>query len=86
VLQIFDANLELYTKHPDASLFLGVVSSLMYRFVRQQLSVPFLRIDWDIVDDLSIGSFVTTIYRAFYNGQTFLPVMESLHAVIAQVA
>jgi phenylalanine ammonia-lyase len=82
-LQLFHANLDSYSTHPDASPFLGAASRQMYRFVREQLSVPFLRMDRDMTDDLSIGSFVTTIYRAIHDGLLLVPVMECLRAVIA---
>lgn len=42
-LEQFIANRDHYTNHPDATPFLGSASRRMYRFVREQLSIPFLR-------------------------------------------
>ena len=44
-LQIYAANRDHYCKAPDATPFLGPASRRMYNFVREQLSVPFMRID-----------------------------------------
>ena len=42
-LEAFTINRDDYSAHPDATPFLGAASCRMYKFVRDQLSVPFLR-------------------------------------------
>lgn len=42
-LEIFNLNREHYINRPDATPFLGPASRRMYRFVREQLSVPFMQ-------------------------------------------
>lgn len=42
-LEAYVENRDSYTVHPDATLYLGTTSCRMYKFVRHDLGVPFLR-------------------------------------------
>ena len=44
-LQIYATNRDHYCKNPDATPFLGSASRRMYAFIRDELSVPFMRIE-----------------------------------------
>ena len=43
LLETYVANRDAYSMRPDATPLLGAASSRMYKFVRRQLGVPFLR-------------------------------------------
>lgn len=79
--QLFHANIESYSNHPDATPFLGLASGQMYNCVRKALGVPFITMDQEMVEDKGIGSYITNIYQAIQTGRLFAPVMEILRAV-----
>lgn len=94
--RIFHANHDAYLIHPDPKDFLGSAASRMYRFVRQELKVPFQN---RIVPETSThnfkqqagsdttgitGSFISRIYVALRNGELIVPVMDCLREVLAE--
>lgn len=93
-LQTFYKSRERYFSSPDATDFLGSASCRMYRFIRQDLQVPFLRNrgksesqGWADQSDTGadgnpkIGSLVSIIYESIRNGGLYVPTMECLREV-----
>ena len=90
-LQTFYKSREGYFAFPDATTLLGSASRRMYRFIRQDLQVPFLRnrdqpVSPELTDKFDtgadrnpkIGSLVTIIYDSIRNGGLYVPTMECL--------
>ena len=92
MLEIFVTSLEAYSMNPDPFPFIGRGSQVMYRYVREQLGVPFLRskmlIDAEeknqgiaygtAENDGAIGTLLTKIYTAIRSGAAFEPAMGLL--------
>ncbi|KAF4638022.1 hypothetical protein G7Y89_g45 [Cudoniella acicularis] len=80
-LKAFHANTESYAARPDAAPFLGKASTRIYDMIRHELSVPFIQGDEAMTGEVSIGSYITSIYEAIRNGVFFLSVIECLEEV-----
>lgn len=95
-LRVFRANHDAYSICPDPKDFLGSASSRMYRFVRQELKVPFQN---GVIPDApthdceeqagtdrvaTTGSFISRIYVALRNGGLYVSVMDCLREVLAE--
>jgi phenylalanine ammonia-lyase len=88
-LNLFLATRERYACAPDATPVLGQASKRMYKYVRYDLGVPFLKRDTTTgakagpFDEApgcggTTGSMMTTIYDAIRSGELYVPVMECL--------
>lgn len=93
-LQTFYKSPDDYFAFPDATNFLGSASCRMYRFIRQDLQVPFLRNrgksgsqgsadkpDTSADRNPKTGSLVTITYESIRNGGLYVPTMECLREV-----
>lgn len=81
MLVCYSYNRNAYFKNGDASFLLGLASKKMYKFIRQELGVPFLHSDGAKdpgVDTGTVGRYVSVIYNAIRDGKLFDPVMETL--------
>ncbi|KAL9107307.1 MAG: hypothetical protein Q9227_007759 [Pyrenula ochraceoflavens] len=68
--------------------FLGIASKRLYSFVRNDLAVPFLRVNPSIRvsdayflnsrNDVTVGSYVSRVFDAMKDGRLMVPVMECL--------
>jgi phenylalanine ammonia-lyase len=88
---LFLANRVAYLAAPDATPYLGAASLRMYRFVRNDLGVPFHR---GLVDHptgkpavegrqlKTTGSQISVIYEALRDERLIAPVMECLRDVV----
>lgn len=88
------SNRETYMTHPDATPFLGAASKRMYKFVREELAVPFHR---GLADHPTLnggedkarklkntGSQISIIYEALRDERLIVPVMECLKEALAK--
>lgn len=92
---IFISNRESYMAYPDATPYLGAASKRMYRFVREELHVPFHRglADHPTVNGgvdkerklKNTGSQISVIYEALRDERLIVPVMECLEDGLAGV-
>ena len=92
IKQTFLTNRETYLAHPDATPYLGAASKRMYKFVREDLQVPFHRglVDHPTSnggDDKSrqlknTGSQISIIYEALRDERLIEPVMACLRDAI----
>ena len=91
-LETFRTSRDVYAANPDPTGFLGSASNRMYKFVRQELGVPFQTAfskasnpdaTWmdPSTNSATIGSLVTKIYTAIRSGALYVPVMECLREV-----
>ncbi|KAI9712952.1 MAG: hypothetical protein M1828_001511 [Chrysothrix sp. TS-e1954] len=92
LVQTYTAVREAYLAHGDASGFLGSASRRIYRFIRKDLGVPFLHSamlrspDGETLSGrsdtqpspLTVGSYITKIYRAMRSGVLIDPVMACI--------
>ena len=76
-LKTYEENLARYSAHPDARPFVGTAARCMYDFVRDELSVPFIRTG-DLTGSATMGSYITFIYQSMRSGDLYRPVMECL--------
>jgi phenylalanine ammonia-lyase len=92
--EIFITNKLQYFANPDASPHLGAASKRMYKFVREELQVPFHRglQDYPISNNAkaggtfpstdkrvaNVGTWISTIYEALRDGKLMLPVLQCL--------
>lgn len=78
-----------FTKSPDTLALLGRGTAALYRFVREELQVPFYR---DLQEDSegliigrtekTIGSYISIIYEALRDGRLVAAVMKSLELLV----
>ncbi len=91
-LETFRTSRDVYAANPDPTGFLGSASNRMYKFVRQELGVPFQTAfskasnpdaTWmdPSTNSATIGSLVTKVYTAIRSGALYVPVMECLREV-----
>lgn len=85
---IFWTSRDDYIANPDATEYLGSASRRMYKFVRQQLRVPFQAETFcqktlvaSDTNSVTIGSLISSIHAAIRNGVLYVPVMECLRHV-----
>lgn len=90
--KIFLENRAAYLANPDATPYLGSASKRMYRFVRQELQVPFHR---GLVDHptghesqeerlkhKNTGTQISIIYEALRDERLMVPVMECVREAV----
>ena len=92
--KVFVTNRDNYLAHGDATAYLGSASKRMYKFVREDLEVPFHRglcdhPTFEAKDtcrtfqscdpkSMTTGSRISIIHKALRNGKLMVPVMECL--------
>jgi phenylalanine ammonia-lyase len=94
-LALFLETREKYACTPDATQFLGQASKRLYKFVRHDLGVPFLKRETTTGPEAgpfdeapgcegTTGSMMTTIYDAIRSGELYDPVMECLRDALKE--
>jgi phenylalanine ammonia-lyase len=92
--EVFITNRLQYFANPDASPHLGAASKRMYKFVREELQIPFHRglQDYPVSNSpeaggtfpssdervANTGTWISTIYEALRDGKLMIPVLRCL--------
>lgn len=86
---------EQFSKHQDTDRYLGAASKVLYRFVRNELAVPFHQgfVEHPTVNNNSldgrpkrtVGGWISIVYEAIQDGRLYAPLMRFAKEHVADV-
>jgi phenylalanine ammonia-lyase len=94
-LKLFLGTRESYAQMPNATPYLGQASKRMYKYVRHELGIPFLKRERTSGPEAgpfeetpgyggTTGTMMSRTYKAIRSGELYVPVMECLRQSLAE--